>query len=529
MTTPRAADSAADGAAGSEAVENRDGWTGLLADLAVRREAGAAMGGAAKVARRAAAATAAGQHGRLDARSRIAALCDPGSFVELGVLAGTEGHAADGFVAGQGLVAGRPVYVGAEDVTVAGGSIGTAGATKRARILHLAGRERVPVVLILEGAGHRATNALTPHRPAPNDLQAMVDLAGLVPVVVLVAGPAAGHSALAAPLADHVILVDPAGCLFSAGPPLVTAATGEQVTKEALGGAAVHAEASGVVHQVVGSDADGVAAVARYLSYLPSSAWQWPPVAGDSRDVGPRSLDRLLEIIPPNPRRPYDMRAVLAELVDAGSLYELAPAYGTAMLTALGRLGGEPVAIVANQPAVRGGAIDVDAAEKGARFVERAAAFHLPLIQLADNPGVLAGSASERAGILRSGARMFAAQHRAAGPKIHVTLRKAFGFGSSIMGQNAFGGQSLSLAFPGVTLGGIPAGVGAATSGADDATRDALVSAQASGPWQLAATATYDDIIDPRELRTALLDGLRTLGSRRAAAPEPVSRVGYLP
>ena len=220
---------------------------------------------------------------------------------------------------------------------------------------------------------------------------------------------------------------------------------------------------------------------------------------------------------------------MLVELVDVGTLLEIAPRHGASLVTAYARLGGHGIAIVANQPAVLGGAIDVAAAEKGARFVERATAFHLPLVQLADNPGVLAGSASERAGILRAGARLFAAQRRADVPKLHVTLRKAFGFGSSVMGQNAFDHQTVSLAVPGVTLGGIPAGVGAATSGADDATRDALVSAETGGPWRLASTVTYDDVIDPRELRNALLAALRTLDARRSRAPVPSSRPGYLP
>ena len=488
------------------ASENREAWQALLDDLARRREQATAMGGAEKLERRREA-------GRLNARERVAELCDPGTFVELGLLAGDEQTPADAFVAGSGLIDGRPVFVGTEDVTVAGGSIGTAGATKRARLCLLARQERAPLVLVLEGAGHRATNALTPHRPAPNDLQAMVDLAGVVPVVVVVAGAAAGHSALAAPLADHVVMIDGQGFLFSAGPPLVAASTGEKTTKEELGGTAVHAVASGLVHEVAEDEHTALAAVRRYLSYLPSHAGGRPPAA-DGADQGERTLDRLLDIVPPNPRSPYDIREVLGELVDDGSLLELSARHGASLVTAFGRLGGQSVAIVANQPSVLAGALDVAAAEKGARFIEHAAAYRLPLVQLADNPGVLAGTASERAGILRAGARMFAAQHRADLPKLHVTLRKAFGFGSSIMGQNAFDHQTVSLAFPGVTLGGIPAGVGAATSKADDATRDALLSNESAGPWRLASTATYDDVIDPRELRNALLAALRSSRAR---------------
>ncbi|GAA4803765.1 carboxyl transferase domain-containing protein [Tomitella cavernea] len=446
--------------------------------------------------------------GRVDARERVARLLDPGTFTELGLLAGAPDTPADAFVAGSGLIDGRPVFVGAEDFSVAGGSIGTAAATKRSRVAALAGQERAPLVLMLEGAGHRATNMLEPQRPAPNDLQVLADIAGRVPIVAIVTGPSAGHGALAAPLADFVVMVDGLASLFTAGPPLVRAATGEQVTKEELGGPQVHAVVSGVAHNVA-ADVDGALRLARrYLSYLPSCAGDPPPRA-DTGD-GERTLDALLDLIPPDPRRPYDMTAVLGELFDAGSLLEVQPGHGPSLIIALARLGGRPVAVLANQPAVLAGAIDAAAAGKAARFVEMTAGFGLPLVQLADNPGVLSGSASERAGILRESARMFVAQHRATVPKLHVTVRKAFGFGSSVMGQNAFGGQTVSLAFPGAMLGGIPAAVGGATSGADDDTRRALVEHEASGPWQLARTATYDDVIDPRELRNRLLAALRT-------------------
>lgn len=499
--------------------EHRDAWAPLLADLERRRAAARAMGGPEKLAKVRAA-------GRLDARAKVAELLDAGSFAELGLLAGDGSAPADAFVAGSGLVDGRPVLVGVEDFTVAGGSIGTAGATKRARLAALARQERVPLVLVLEGAGHRATNALAVHRPAPNDLQALVELAGLVPTAVVVSGPSAGHGALAAPLADHVVLVEGEGSLFTAGPPLVKASLGEVVTKEELGGSAVHAQASGLVHEVAPDVRSALRAVRRWLSYLPTNAWQHPPTSA-GHDTGERLLDRVLDVVPPDPRRPYDMHLLLEELVDAGSLLEVQARHGRSLITALARLGGRPVAVLANQPEVLAGSIDVAAAEKGARFIERAAAFHLPLVQLADNPGVLAGSVSERAGILRAGARMYAAQHRARGPKLHVTVRKAFGFGSSVMGQNAFGGQTLSLALPGAMLGGIPAAVGGATSGADAQTREALVANEAAGPWRLAASATYDDVVDPRELRNALLAGLRLAG--RVDRPEPVVHTGYLP
>ncbi len=490
---------------------NREDWGPLLRDLQRRRTAGRSMGGEEKLRRHRAA-------GRVDARARIARLLDPGTFAEIGVLTGGEAMPADAFVAGSGLIDRRPVFVGAEDFSVAGGSIGTAAATKRARIAALARQESAPLVLMLEGAGHRAVNMLEAQRPAPNDLQLLADLAGEVPIVTIVTGPSAGHGALAAPLSDFVVMVDGLASLFTAGPPLVRAATGEQVTKEDLGGPQVHAVASGVAHNVAADVDEALRLARRYLSYFPSSAGQAPP-AVDSGD-GERMVEALLDLIPPDPRRPYDMAAVLRELVDDGSLLEVQPDYGASIITALARLGGHAVAVVANQPAVLAGSIDTAAADKAARFIDTTSTFGLPLIQLADNPGVLSGSASERAGVLRAAARMFAAQRRARVRKFHVTVRKAFGFGSSVMGQNAFDGQTVSLAFPGATLGGIPAAVGGATAKADETTRRALVEHEDSGPWSLARTATYDDVIDPRELRNALLTRLDRSPPRAPADPQ---------
>ncbi|MGA4539390.1 acyl-CoA carboxylase subunit beta [Uniformispora flossi] len=504
---------------------NRADWQPLLDDLTRRRSASRAMGGPAKVARYSAA-------GRLHARARVDALLDPGSFTELGTLAGGADAPSDAFVAGSGRIDGRPVFVGAEDFTVQGGSIGPAAAAKRARLARLAGQERAPLVMLLEGAGHRATNALQGHTASPNDLQALAELAGVVPTVAVVTGPSAGHGALTAPLSDFVVMVEGAGALFTAGPPLVAAAIGERVDKLTLGGTDVHCVASGVAHNAAADDRAALRLVRRYLSYLPSNAWQHPPFAGAGQgnaDTGPRDTDAVLDLIPPDARRPYDMHAVLDTVFDARSVLEIQPAYGASVLTAFARLGGHAVAVVANQPAVRAGTIDADAASKAARFVEVCGAFHLPVVFLADNPGVLAGTVSERAGILRASARLFAAQHRLQVPKLHVTLRKAFGFGSSVMAMNPFDAQTISYALPGVTLGGIPAAAGAATAKQDAETRDRLVANESSGPWRSANSLSYDDVIDPRELRNALLAGLDRAAARTAEPPAPVTRVGYLP
>jgi acetyl-CoA carboxylase carboxyltransferase component len=223
------------------------------------------------------------------------------------------------------------------------------------------------------------------------------------------------------------------------------------------------------------------------------------------------------------------MRSVVRELLDDGEHLEIQPLFGRSLLTALGRLGGESVAVVANQPTVLAGAIDRDAADKAARFLQIADAFHLPVIFLADNPGVLSGSKAERAGTLRAAARLYMAQSRLRVPKFHVTLRKAYGFGSSVMGMNPFDGQTLTLAFPGISLGGLPAS-GAGVAGYDQAGREQMAERQAEGAWSAGDTLAYDEIIDPRELRNALLAGLALgIGRRAAACPEPALNTAIWP
>ncbi len=437
-------------------------------------------------------------------------LFDPGTFVEIGAFAAgpTEGDdtpaPADGLVAGFGLIDGRPALAGAEDFTVLAGSIGDAGSDKRYRLTELAAQERMPLVFMLEGAGHRLTNIHAGR--GPNDLQGLADLSGKVPMVCLAMGPSAGHGALTAPLSDFVVMTE-AASLFTAGPPLVKAAIGEVVTKEQLGGPQVHVAVSGVAHNLAADDAAAIAMARRYLSYFPTNAWAAPPRL-DGPDTEPRRLDEILSIVDPDPRIPFAMGQVLQLLADAGSLFAVQPSFGASLITALARIGGHSVAIVANDPSVRAGAVDSDAADKAAHFLDVANAFHLPVVFLTDTPGVMAGTAAEKSGVLRHAARMFAAQHRLKVPKLHVTLRKAFGFGSSIMAMNPFDNQTISLAFPAISLGAMPAASGAAAAKLDAAARAKAEAEQAGGAYHIADKMGYDDIIDPRDLRNALLHGL---------------------
>ncbi len=486
-------------------------WAPILAELDRRRAAARAMGGEERVEKHHAA-------GKLDARQRAAALFDPGTFVELGTLTGAPGAdglppPADGLIAGSGLIEGRPALCGVEDFTVLGGSIGDAASSKRYRLTELAARESLPLVFMLEGAGHRLTNHHA--NPAPNDLHGLARLSGQVPMVCLVLGPSAGHGALTAPLSDFVVMT-PQASLFVAGPPIVKAAIGEVVTKEELGGPQVQL-ASGVAHNLAADDAAAIALARQYLSYF---------TAPSAPAEGERRLDGILDLISPDPRVPFAARPVLDLLADTGSLLEVQPGYGGALVTALARLGGRAVAILASNPAVNAGSVDAAAAQKAAHFIEVADAHGLPLVFLADTPGVMPGTVSERAGTLRHAARMFAAQHRARVPKLHVTLRKAFGFGSSIMAMNPFDNQTVSLAFPAISLGAMPAQAGASAAGLDPEAAARALAEQTASAWNLSGRMAYDEIIDPRDLRNALLHGLRLCADRPLA---PRNNEGILP
>jgi acetyl-CoA carboxylase carboxyltransferase component len=459
------------------------------------------------------------RRGKLDARARLDLLFDPGTFVELGPLVGGVKAPADALVAGFGKVDGRTVMGAAEDFTVLGGSIGSGSMNKRYRICQLALQERVPLVFMLDGAGHRLTDTGGGGR-APNDLLALADCSGQIPMVCLVLGASAGHGALTAPLSDFTVMSE-SSAMFTGGPPLVKAALGEDVSKEELGGARV-CEAAGTVHNVAPDDASAIALARAYLGYFPQSRFAAAPRRAGP-DAGPRRIEEILEIVPPDDRKPYKMRKLLPLVFDEDSLLEIQPAYGASLVTALAFLGGRAVAVLANDPWVRSGAVDSAAAIKAMDFIATADAFNLPLVFLADNPGVLAGRKAEREGILKWGGKMFKAQRRARVPKIHVTLRKSFGFGSTTMAQNPFDAQTLTLAFPGVTMSSMPAGPGGRSAKLDDDAQAEVERRQQSGPWGMAAGMTYDDVIDPSELRNALIQGLELAGNR-LAVPDAEAR-----
>lgn len=492
-------------------------WEETLGDLERRRHHAWGMGGPDRLAKHRG-------KGKLDARARIERLLDPGTFHEFGTLVGGD-IAADGLVVGSGRINGSPVMLGAEDFTTMAGSIGPGGNSKRYRIAEIALRDKIPLVMLLEGAGFRPTGGH--YGRAPTDLLAQTQCSGRVPTVAAVLGPSAGHGALVAPVCDFRIM-SAQGAIFTAGPPVVKESTGEDISKEDLGGPDV-ALPSGVIHNVAEDDEAVLDDIRRYLSYFPSSAWSYPPSLPSEEAAAPRATPELLDIVSRDNRRVYDMRAVLDVVFDSADWFEVQPRYGRAIICALAHLGGHPVAVVANQPQVLAGSIDADAADKAAHFIMVADSFHLPIVFLADNPGMLPGSRSERSGVLRAGARMFAAQTAATTLKLHLTLRKAYGFGSMVMSLLGFDQQVATFAYPGATMGAMSAAALSRASHAGEDLSAKLRDAELEASYRSAERMGFDELIDPRETRDALLASLlRGLSSRQAAA-EPVSRTVIMP
>jgi acetyl-CoA carboxylase carboxyltransferase component len=425
---------------------------------------------------------------------------------------------------GSGRIDGRPVMVAAEDFTVKAGTISAAANAKRYRVAEIAVRDRVPCIMLLEGAGYRADGK--PHvAPTPTDMLAQSRCSGRVPLVTAVLGASAGHGALVAPMSDFTVM-SRHGAIFTAGPPVVYESTGETITKEDLGGPTV-ALVSGLIHNGADDDQAALDQVRTYLGYFPLSAWSYPPhVAGDD---GPRLVPEILDVVPRNGRRVYDMRKVLDIVFDAGSCFEVQREFGKPVICALARLGGHPVAVVANQPLALAGSIDADGADKAAHFITVADSFHLPIVCLADNPGVLPGSKSEQQAILRKGARMYAALTMATTPKFEVTMRKAYGFGSMVMGMIPFDGQSAVFAFPGATMGAMGAAAMSRSRGSDEEEAAMLHAAEVQASYRTAKSFGIDELIDPRETRNVLLHSLERALHRRQAPAEPVARIGITP
>jgi acetyl-CoA carboxylase carboxyltransferase component len=472
---------------------------------------------------------------RLSPLERIEFLCDPGSVhaIRSGVVSermGERAQAGDGVVGAAGRVAGRPVFAFSQDAGFAGGSLGAAHAETILRVMRLAGRSRAPVIGFVESAGARMQEGLSALGGFGRIFQENVALSGRVPQISIVTGVSAGGACYSPALTDFVVMVEGAS-MFLTGPGVVREAIGEEVSSADLGGARVH-ERNGVCHLVAPSDLDAALLARDLLSYLPQSAWDEPPRA----ESEPPASEDPGRTVPSESRRVYDVRDVVRAIADAGRLLELSPRWAPNIVTALARIDGRSVGVVANQPRRLGGVIDADAAQKAARFVRTCNAFGLPLVVLVDTPGFMPGARQESAGVIRHGAKLLHAFAEATVPRLTVVLRKAYG-GAYITMNSKDLGAHLTLAWPGAELGVMAArqAVGIihrrelSAHGDPAAERDRLAGRYAGehlGAAVAARNGFVDEVIEPAETRARLAWGLATLvpagGRRRDAGNIPL-------
>src|SRR4051794_5642516 len=480
-------------------------------ELSRRRAAARKMGGEARLARQK-------ERGKLDARARMDLLLDAGTFRELGILATHLGKAdsptpADGVICGTGLIDGRPVCVAAYDFTVLGGSIGPVGERKVARLRELSLRERIPMIWLIDSGGARLSSDpeeaawISSFADTGYLFREQVVMSGVVPQVAAMMGPGAAGTAYIPGLADFVPMVRGTSSIAIGGPYLVKSVVGEDVTEEALGGSKVHTEVSGVADLEAASDAECLAAVREYLGYLPLRCGEKPPRL-PTTDPADRRDESLLDLVPDDPRKVYDVRKVIAAIVDEAHLFEIKPRWAKSLVTALARIDGRSVGIVANNPMYLGGVLDVDSADKAARFVNLCDAFEIPLVFLQDVPGFMVGSKVERQGIIRHGAKMLHAVSNATVPKLTVVLRKGYGAGYYVMNGRAYEPDVL-LAWPTaeISVMGAEGMVAIAAQkllrDAEDPAAEKARLAAAIRPYidvyRVAALAHVDDVIDPRD------------------------------
>ena len=502
----------------------------LVDELHERRRRAEGGGGAEKVER---------QHGldKLTARERIALLIDAGTFAELGIhgrphfsqraMDGVDAP-ADGVVTGYGKVDGRLVAVCAYDFTVMAGSMGMTGELKVTRLRELALSKRLPFVWLLDSAGARIQEAVGSLFAGSGHLfREEVVMSGVVPQVAALMGPCAAGTAYIPGLADFVPMVKGRGSMALAGPYLVKAVTGEDVSAEELGGSRVHCRTSGVADLEVASDEECIERIKAYLSFFPSNCEVSPPVApvGDPVD---RMDEELLDVLPDSNRKPYDMYEVIRRIVDDGEWFDLKPQFGKTIITCLARMGGRPVGVVASQPRQLGGILENDSADKAARFVNLCDAFGIPLLFLQDVPGFMVGAKVEQAGIIRHGAKMLYAVSRATVPKITVIVRKAYGAGYYVMCGKAYE-PDLIVAWPSAEIsvmgaeGAVNIVMRKQIEAADDpdAKRVELVGAfqQVIDPYIAAGNGLIDDVIDPRETRPVVIKALEMAATKRVERP----------
>jgi acetyl-CoA carboxylase carboxyltransferase component len=513
----------------------------LVEDLHARREQIALGGGEQRIARQ-------HEQDKLTARERLALLIDEGTFVEMGIHGrphfsqrAMEGKSApaDGVITGYGKIDGRLVAVCAYDFTVMAGSMGMTGELKVTRLRELALTKRIPFIWLLDSAGARIQEAVGSLFAGSGHLfREEVVMSGVIPQIAALMGPCAAGTAYIPGLADFVPMVKGRGSMALAGPHLVRAAVGEDVTQEELGGSRVHCRKSGVGDIEVASDEECIERIKQYLSFMPQNCEAPVPVRVGGPDSDPieRADEALLDVLPESNRKPYDMYEVIARIVDDGEYFDMKGQWAKTIITCFARFGGRSAGIVANQPKQLGGILDNDSADKAARFVNLCNAFSIPLVFLMDVPGFMVGSKVEAAGIIRHGAKMLYAVANATVPKITVITRKAYGAGYYVMNGRAYE-PDLIVAWPSAEIsvmgaeGAVEIVMRKQVEEAEDpvAKKAELIDAYRKiiDVYIAAGNDMIDDVIDPRETRQTICRALEMAAGKKIE--RPFKRQGVVP
>ena len=483
--------------------------------------------------------------GRLTARERIDLLLDNGSFREVDAFVthrtGDFGldkkkFLADSVVTGWGTINERLVYVFSQDFTIFGGSLGEVHAEKVVKIMDLAMKNGAPVIGLNDSGGARIQEGVVSLGGYADIFLRNTLASGVIPQISVIMGPCAGGAVYSPAMTDFILMVRGSSYMFITGPNVVKTVTHEEVTFEELGGADVHAETSGVCHLAADSEPDALYLAQKLLSYLPQNNMEDPPFlpAGDD----PLRMDEKLDsIIPEDPSKPYDIKEVIKMIVDIGVFFEIHEAYAQNIVTGFARLGGHSIGIIANQPAVLAGVLDINSSEKAGRFVRFCDAFNVPILTFVDVPGFLPGTDQEHGGIIRSGSKLLFAFCEATVPKLTVITRKAYGGAYDVMSSKHIRGD-INLAWPSAELAVMgPEGAveiifrkELADSENPEERKAALVAEyreKFANPYVAASRGYIDDVIEPRETRPRLINSLEMLSNKRDI--NPAKKHGNIP
>jgi len=482
--------------------------------------------------------------GRLTARERIDLLLDKGSFREVDAFVQHRTHdfnldkqkfMSDSVVTGWGTIDGRLAYVFSQDFTVFGGSLGEVHAEKICKIMDMAMKNGAPVIGLNDSGGARIQEGVVALGGYADIFLRNTMASGVVPQISAIMGPCAGGAVYSPALTDFIFMTRNTSYMFVTGPDVVKAVTHEEVTQEELGGASVHSEKSGVCHVAAESEADTLFLIRKLLGYLPQNNMEDPPfIVGDD----PLRMDEALNsIVPDDANKPYDIKEAIRLIVDNGQFFEIHENYAQNIVVGFARLGGHSVGIVANQPAVLAGVLDIDASEKGARFVRFCDSFNIPIITFEDVPGFLPGTFQEHHGIIRSGAKLLFAYCEATVPKLTVITRKAYGGAYCVMSSKHIR-SDLNLAWPTAEIA-VMGPDGAVNiifrkeleKAVDPVKRKAELVAdyreKFASPYVAAERGYVDDVIEPKETRPRLINALEMLSNKRET--NPAKKHGNIP